>query len=272
MEIKTGKRPGTILIDCSECGRDFEMEDFREEFYNEIFLNSLEKERWCPECRDRIIAAENQEKKERTEKLRKLAFRTLPDEAISSSGLPPGYCFERATNKLLAAPIVRYAAEWLWQNRKSNVLMSGVTGAGKSTSAVFVAMKMIEEENAKLRYYTLGQLLSLWRSTRRSEDPEADLKFLWRLFGQNELTIIDEVVGKARISDSGQELLFDILEAVNNGECRSRIWLLGNFYRGSIEAIFADPDPIRRRIAENFICVRLDPDKKECVKLKVLEK
>ena len=272
MQIRDSKKENIVEIDCSVCGKFYELEDFRGTFYEEIFRNSLEKERWCPECRDKIIAAENAEKVKAAETLRKTQFRTNPEQFLEAAGLPIGYSIDRVSKKLLTAPIVRYAAEWLWQHRNCNVLMSGVTGAGKSTSAVFVAMKMIEEENAKLRYYTLGQLLSLWRSARRSEDPEADLKFLWRLFGQYELTIIDEVVGKARISDSGQELLFDILEAVNNGECRSRIWLLGNFYRGSIEAIFADPDPIRRRIAENFICVRLDPEKKECIKLKALEK
>ena len=83
------------------------------------------------------------------------------------------------------------------------------------------------------------------------------------------MVIIDEVVGKAKVSDSGQELLFDLLEAVNNGECRSRIWLLGNFYTGSIEEIFSDPEPIRRRLAENFECIRLVPEEQKVVKIPV---
>jgi hypothetical protein len=34
--------------------------------------------------------------------------------------------------------------------------------------------------------------------------------------------------------------------------------MLGNFYTGSIEEIFPDGEPIRRRLSENFKCVRFD--------------
>ena len=71
------------------------------------------------------------------------------------------------------------------------------------------------------------------------------------------MLIVDEVVGKAHVTDSGQELLFELLESVNSGTCRAKIWLLGNFYAGSIEEIFSDPDPVRRRLAENFHCALL---------------
>ena len=266
MEIKE-TRANFVEIDCSECGKFYEIEDFRGTFYEEIFRNSLEKVRWCPECREKQIAAEARNKSETAEALRKLSFRSDPGKSLSAAGLPRGYAFSRADGKLLTAPVVRYAAEWLWNHRWGNVLMSGETGSGKSTSAVFVAMKMIEEFNSSVHYYSLGEVLSLWRTARKSEDPEADLKFLRRLLCRHEVVIIDEVIGKARMSESGRELLFDILEAVNNGSSRSRIWLLGNFYRGSIEAIFDDPDPVMRRIKENFICVRLDREKKQCVKI-----
>ena len=55
-----------------------------------------------------------------------------------------------------------------------------------------------------------------------------------------------------------REIVGEILEGVNSGECRSRIWILGNFYAGSIEETFSDPDPVRRRLQENFSCVLLD--------------
>ena len=84
-----------------------------------------------------------------------------------------------------------------------------------------------------------------------------------------DLFIIDEVVGKARISESGQELLFEILESVNSGACRSKIWLLGNFYEGSIEDIFSDPEPVRRRLQENFSCAFIDRKKQTITPLTV---
>lgn len=272
MEIKTGKTPGTILIDCSECGHDFEMEDFRGSDTEEIWTTALNKCRWCPDCRERIIEEEKAETARKMEAQRRRNFYSNLRANLGEAGIPPGYIFDRKTQEIFVSPPVRYAAEWLWQNRERNVVLSGVTGSGKSTSACFVALKMMEELQSKVRYYTMGEVLSLWRAARRSEDNDADLRFLRTLFRDHDLVIVDEVVGKARISESGQELLFDLIEAVNNGNCQSRIWLLGNFYSGSIEAIFADPEPIRRRLQENFSCVRLDPELGRCVNLKVWEK
>lgn len=272
MEIRTTEKEGTIQIDCSECGQFFEMEDFRGSDYEEIWLLALEKCRWCPECREVIIEKETREKAELAEKLRRTEFHAELDKHREEMNLPRHYVFDRQTGKLFTEPPVRFVAEWLWHQRQGNVLLSGITGTGKSTSACYVALKLAEELMLQVRYYSLGNLLSLWRSARKSDDPEADLKFLRKLTSKSDLIIIDEVVGKARISESGQELLFDILESVNNGECRSRIWLLGNFYAGSIEAIFADAEPVRRRLHENFHCVRIDGENKKIVKLEVYKK
>ena len=272
MEIKTGKTAGTILIDCSECGKDFEMEDFRGSDIEEIWMIALEKCRWCPDCQEVIIKREEAETARKMELQRRRDFYGNLRSSLAAAGIPPNYIYDRQTHEIFVSPPVRYAAEWLWQNRERNVVLSGATGSGKSTSACFVALKLMEELQSKVRYCSMGELLSLWRAARRSEDNDADLKFLWKLFRDHDLVIIDEVIGKARISESGQELLFDLIEAVNNGNCRSRIWLLGNFYSGSIEAIFADPEPVRRRLQENFSCVRLDPQINRCVNLKVWEK
>ncbi|MBQ9088638.1 MAG: ATP-binding protein [Lentisphaeria bacterium] len=272
MTIQPSENPGMIGVDCSECGKIYEIEEFRGTAFEEIFRNALEKERWCPECREKIIAEETREKAELAERLRRTEFKANLERNREAMNLPRYYVYDRQTGELFKEPPCRYVAQWLWRQRRAHVLLSGVTGTGKSTSACYVALKLAEELQHHVKYYTLGNLLSLWRSARKSEDPEADLKFLWRIFGKTDLTIIDEVIGKARISESGQELLFDILEAVNNGECRSRIWLLGNFYSGSIEAIFADPEPVRRRLQENFNCVRIDAEKKQIVKLEVYKK
>lgn len=271
MEIRKSKTPGMIWVDCSECGAYYEIEEFRGTPFEEIFRNALEKERWCPGCRQKKLAAEETEAKAELERFRRAEFKANFEKHREVMNLPRHYVCDRETGKIFTDPPVRFVAEWLWRQRRGHLLLSGMTGTGKSTSACFVALKMAQELAAKVKYHTLGELLSLWRSARKSDDPEADLKFLWNIFGKTDLTIIDEVVGKARVSSSGQELLFDILEAVNNGECRSRIWLLGNFYAGSIEAIFADAEPVRRRLHENFQCVRIDAEKKQIIKLEVYQ-
>jgi DNA replication protein DnaC len=233
---------------------------------------ALEKCRWCPDCREAIIKREEAETAKKMEAQRRRDFYCNLQSNLAAAGIPPNYIYDRQTHEIFISPPVRFVAEWLWHQRQGNVLLSGITGTGKSTSACYVALKLAEELMLQVRYYSLGNLLSLWRSARKSDDPEADLKFLRKLTSKSDLIIIDEVVGKARISESGQELLFDILESVNNGECRSRIWLLGNFYAGSIEAIFADAEPVRRRLHENFHCVRIDGENKKIVKLEVYKK
>ena len=130
------------------------------------------------------------------------------------------------------------------------------TGSGKSTSACFIAAELIRNEY-KVCYTTLRKLLSDWRAAKTSDRDYAVENMLRNIF-RKDYFIIDEVVGKARVSESGQELLFEILESVNSGACRAKIWLLGNFYTGSIEELFSDPEPVRRRIQENFSCAVLD--------------
>lgn len=269
MILKESDHPGQLLTDCMECGAIFHIHDFRHEIFADTVKKCLEKVRLCPHCEALQLLKEKEAAKLEKEKYRLLELRNNLPQILEKAGIPRNYIFDRQTGKPFTSPPARWAAEYLWLHRDQNILLSGVTGSGKSTAACFVAWKMMEEKETRIRYYGMSQLLSLWRAARRSDDPDADIKFLFRLFRDQEVTIIDEVVGKAKVSDSGQELLFDILEAVNNGECRSKIWLLGNFYTGSIEAIFADPDPVRRRLAENFDCVRLVPEEQKVVKIPV---
>ena len=160
-----------------------------------------------------------------------------------------------------------FVASWLWLNRNSNILLSGETGCGKSTSACFVAAKLLLEEK-KIRYTSLRRLLADWRHAKTSDQSYAAEKMLSELFRQD-ILIIDEIIGKARVSLSGEELLFEILESINSGSCRAKVWLLGNFYSGSIEDTFSDPAPVRRRLQENFICARCDKNTETVERLTV---
>lgn len=242
---------GRVAVDCLSCGAMYEVPDWRHDEFAEYTAKCLEQYRKCPACEAAELAAEQAQAELAAEAKRQ---RELPD-LVRQAGIPDAYMFDRATGKMFAEPPARYAAEWIWRHRRENLLISGETGTGKSTSACFVAAKMIAGKS-KVRYTSLRKLLSSWRAARMG-DCGADETLLNRIFRAQEVLIIDEVVGKAKVSDSGQELLFDLLEAVYNGECRSRIWLLGNFYAGSIDEIFADPAPARRRLSEKFSCVRL---------------
>ena len=249
MIINESPIPGKILVDCPVCQQLYEESDFRKDPFADIVQMCLEKSRICPECR----SAKEREKQELARA--EIAHHTLAKlpELCLAAGFQRNYLYHRQTGEFFTAPIVRPVAEFIWVNRSFNLLLSGVTGTGKSTSASFVAARMIAQ-GKDVRYTTLGNLLARWREARKNERKLTDTQLLHEIFYEPAVFIIDEVVGKAKVSESGQELLFDILEAVNSGECRSKIWLLGNFYQGSIEDMFSDPEPVRRRLQENFIC------------------
>ena len=69
------------------------------------------------------------------------------------------------------------------------------------------------------------------------------------------LLILDEMVDKAKTSDSGQEMMYELLDMIADGELKTRLWMIGNFRQGSLDEVFGDRDPVYRRIEENFICV-----------------
>lgn len=187
----------------------------------------------CPSC----------EESERAKEKARLFSAKLP-EFIEKSGLPVGY--------QLTEPPIRFVAEWLWKNRTRNVLLSGITGTGKSTSAGVCALKLIER-GERVRYVSLRELMDDWRNAKTSSKANAVEWFLESL-GRLDLLIVDEVVNKANISSSGQELLFELIEGAYCKSRRNRIWLMGNFYRGAIKEIFSDPDPVLRRLSEKFVC------------------
>lgn len=226
-----------------KCGADFTLElppvgsDMRD--INEMAASY----RFCPSCEEsHQRTQEHNPGKDDTARL--LA------ENVEKAGIPIGY--------RLDAPPVRSVAEWLWCRREKSILLSGMTGTGKSTSACFVAIRLIER-GVRVRYSSLRKLLSEWRDAKTGDAAAVD-RFLARL-ASLDLLIIDEVVNKASISMSGQELLFELIDGVYCRERKCRIWLLGNFFTGAIAAIFEDPEPVKRRLRESFQCVRIEGEK-----------
>ena len=256
MKIIETNEPGKIQIDCSDCGTLYTVNDFRQDNFAELLQNMFESCRLCPACED---LHRKETKRAAMLEHRKQFLQHLPQRLLDA-GFKQNYIADRTTGKLFRTPPVKFVAQWIWDRDMSHLLISGVTGSGKSTSAGYIAARLMLEGKS-LAYYTMPDLLAQWRNARRSDRLDADSALLHRLCRSVDITIIDEVIGKAPVSESGQELLFRILEAVNNGEATARIWLMGNFYTGSIANTFADPDPVLRRLQENFVCARIDTEK-----------
>ena len=252
MEIQETNDPGKILIDCSQCGNMFPVDDFRSDELEDVTRQAYELYRLCPDCESQKTKLQQ----EAEAQARREEFEAKLPELLIQSGIGHNYSHDRTTGKLFKEPPCRYLAEWIFRNRNRNLLISGTTGTGKSTSAAFIAAMLIRDGKAVV-YTTLRKLLSDWKTAKTSDRDFAPELFLKTIF-RSDLFIIDEFVGKSKISESGQELLFELLESVNSGNCSAKIWLMGNFFGGSIETIFSDPQPVRRRLQENFSCVYAD--------------
>ena len=257
MKIEPSNNSGMVLIDCLECGRMYEVTDFRHDQFSAVATAILEQKRVCPDCETRL----EQEAVSMAENAKKTQILERLPELIAKSGIPTGYSHDRDSGELFVKPPVYFVAEWLWRNHERHILLSGETGCGKSTSACFVAAKLLLEYK-RIKYTSLRKLLADWRNAKTSDRSYAAEQLLEEIF-RTDVFIIDEVIGKARVSLSGEELLFEILESVNSGSCHARIWLLGNFYSGSIEDTFSEPEPVRRRLQENFICANVNGGKIE---------
>jgi len=180
------------------------------------------------------------------------------DAAVAAAGVKDGY--------RLTTPPIRFVAEWLWRNRDTNIVLSGTTGTGKSTSIGVLARNLIKEGKTVQVWY-LTDLLDEWRFARCDNDNPVSIKDLFRRIEGTDYLIIDECADKAVNTESTQEFMFRLLEDVTNGSCHAKVLLLGNFYKGAVAEIFGDEAPAFRRLKEKFKCGRIDVVKKQIIQI-----
>ena len=237
----------TVQTNCVECGKAVTLSE------PEWMVESIQKAGMaypycCPECdekrEERKLRREDEEYAE--EKRREFAARML------ESGIPEEY-------RVLLPPVPA-VADWIANHAHRNILLHGPTGAGKSTSAGYTARLMISN-GKRVKWHPLAALLDEWREARKSDDPDGDVSHLFYSLERNDVLILDEC-DKPISSESTQECMFRLIEDVTNGMARTKLWMLGNFYRGSIEDIFGNGEAARRRFNEKFACAQIMPDGK----------
>lgn len=238
-------------MNCAECGKEIEQKEveriieIRRFFPNQIVAR-------CPQCK---FKAEREAEKQR-EEAEEAAYQASVPQLIIDAGIPDGYRFRRdnGLSTIESGAIVKHAAEWVMEHRHDNLLLSGKTGMGKSTSACYAAMQLIAEHK-RVRYVKLQRLLCEWSEARTSDSAYGEQSF-FRGFRSLDYLILDEVVGKVKDTESRREMMVELLDEIASGELKMRLWLLGNFRTNSIDALFGEEnrEPSRRRIEENFIC------------------
>lgn len=236
------------LIQCvCSCGKEFTLSEFPG--YQEAWLQeSAARMQRCPECLEKKKQLDYELKMEQQGEI----ARAATEKRIAELNTPENF-------RDMTSPPVRYVAEWIWEHRDRSILLKGPTGSGKTTSALFVARKYVER-NIRARYTTLRELLAAWVEAKKDDRPAVATNILLHNISCFDVYIIDEVINKCVISLSGQELLFELIDAFYSGERKTRLWLLGNFQQGSLEQIFADSAPVYRRLRECFLCAEIDPD------------
>lgn len=234
----------TVQTFCVECGRmvtleepEYQVEKFKELGQNFPYC--------CPECE--IVREERKRKREdeefAEEKRREFAAH------MEESGIPEEY-------RVLLPPVPA-VAKWIEDNGNRNILLHGQTGAGKSTSAGYMGRIMISA-GKRVKWFNLSVLLDAWREARRSDEPDA-VERMFRHLEAFDVLILDEC-DKPINTDSTHECMFRLIEDVSNGTSRAKMWLFGNFYKGSIEAIFGNGEAARRRFNQCFACAQILTD------------
>ena len=112
--------------------------------------------------------------------------------------------------------------------------------------------------------YRTWQMLQAEFVKAKTSDGDNEFYFFERLDDLDYL-IIDELIGKrgeaTRLSPSGQDLLFNIIDGAYSLARKTKVWILGNFYDGAIDRLIDDPLPTRRRLQDSFKLAWFERDK-----------
>ena len=228
---------------CDGCGFEFSIPANlpKSGMYRDLLMGAYQRTK-CDKC----VAKERAEKEAEERRKRFLELEESLAEREGKAGFPKGF-------QCLNAPFMRQAAVFFYKNRDKSLIVSGETGTGKTSSALYVLGLMMKEREWKIKYYSRHTLFAEYVKAKTSNNDSEDA-FLERL-GWLDYIVIDELVGKkgdAMLSDSSQELLFNLVDGVYCNARKAKVWILGNFYDGSLDSLVSDVAPLKRRLRTSF--------------------
>lgn len=251
MPVKTINPDNTAVFVCPACGKEFTGEySVPDNSFMAESIKSIYERQICQEC----LRIEDEKRKNKERARKQAELDSTLDERMAKSGVPKRF-------RSMEKPFVRHAAEWIYQNRGKSLLISGKTGTGKTSSACFVLRLIMRQRFISVRYCSRQELFADYVRAK-TVDGDNESYFLSRL-DKLDLLIVDEMVGKkgdSRLSPSAQELFFNIIDGVYSQARDTRVWIIGNFYKGAIEGLVDDPEPMKRRIADSFKCAWITGD------------
>lgn len=234
----------TIKTICRACGKEGAADV--DDFTFDVFSRPGQVYPWyCPECD--VIHRREKEEQERRE--REEERRNYIEEELERAGIPRRY--------RVKAPPVPTVADWLRHHAGDNILITGETGSGKSTSAGYLARGFIESEKT-VRYRQMSDILDDWREARSGDYRVTSSEFFGKLENVDLLIVDEASPDKCVVSSSGRECMFRLLEDIYNGTCRAAVIFLGNYFRGSIGEVFGNEAAARRRLADAFVCAKIE--------------
>jgi DNA replication protein DnaC len=239
-----------VVCVCPICGCEFVYGNFSkaemdDPMFGKLWHEILERQ-YCDEC----VEIQDNKAKIRGKKEREQEFLLRLPELIKEDNLPPNYLFEKGD-----VPC-RHVANWIWTNKDRNVLLTGNTGTGKTTSAVACLYRLLKNYKRRVFYINFTELTVAYRiakmsDTRKYVNPVSE--FMQRMSALNVLCI-DEICGKGKMTELGEELLYKIINGVADGTFRAKVWILGNLRGQTLPSMFNDFEMAKRRLATSFVC------------------
>lgn len=236
-------------VKCSRCGKPIQIDFDPNAVEDDVLRQSLvcmTEALICDDCSKKAEQEENE--------LREAEWQKRLPELYHEAGIPYGFT-------VMEKAIRQDAAKAIWNHRNENILITGESGAGKTTCVCRVLMRLVQN-GANVKYMSFRRLLDNVRNRRMMKPSDDDINqvdlYYDGLF-RHDFLVIDEIIGKVKGNEMATETLFDIIDQAYAGR-RCALWLVGNVREQSMEMLFGDEaGAVERRLC-SFKKILIEPN------------
>ena len=192
------------LKTCAGCQIEFTSNAMRDELGNVLF-----EQKYCEECTEKHLQEEEDRKKQEIIKARESAFLAL---------CPPRY---RESDLSRISPVFAKASEQCLE-LKDGIGMVGTSRTGKTRALYAILRRFVlaGKKCAAVNSCEFARIIIKQYSDDKSVKEEAIVAI--KSFFKAEILLLDDI-GKAKMTDSGEMALYDLLEHRYN-QCLPTLW------------------------------------------------